>query len=85
MLWRTASQVLNISERRAKKTFVSSRIEGTQAFNRYESHPMDDVHQDGEVCAPSLLWGKEVDAMNYEIGCKEIKVRASLCQRTHSA
>lgn len=74
LLWTTAGH----AEGRKKKSFINSHFQGSRAFNRYELHPIDDVHQDGEICTPSWLWGKEANDMSFEIGCDEVDVSVTL-------
>ena len=53
---------------------VSHALDRMDARGRFELHPFSDAEQEGGTCTPSSLWGKEVAAMQLEIGCKEIKV-----------
>jgi len=58
----------------------SSQIKAQRGHRRYEIHPVKDVVEAGQICIPSSLWEKEVDAIDYEIGCSEIEV---LSRRVH--
>lgn len=48
------------------------------AFRRYSQCIFKNLHKKGEQCRPGTLWGKVVDPVQYEFGCKEIEVRCSI-------
>ncbi|CAM9703470.1 unnamed protein product, partial [Ectocarpus sp. 12 AP-2014] len=43
------------------------------AFRKYSKCIFKNLHKKGERCTPSTLWGKVVDPVRYEVGCKEIE------------
>lgn len=55
---------------------VTDVISG-RAIRRHSRDFREDVPVAGRGCTPSPLWAKEVDPIEYEVGCEEIEVRGS--------